>query len=182
MTTATKKPTAKKPASPKTSAQKTTTRKTTSKAAQQRNVKTVVLDSAYATVGLTETAVALLKAFPEKAPGTVKALREEAPVRVKNLSSQAPQQVAERFQSLTGQSRARVLDLRTEAEKQLDTYAGRGREVVGKVLGSATTKRALDQTRVARSQVKAAATSVRKAVGASADAAEHAAERIGETA
>lgn len=156
--------------------------KAAAKPAQERNVKTIVLDSAYATVGLTDTAVEVLKSLPTKAAE----LREEAPVRVKalrtSLTSEAPKQLTERFQTVTTQGKSTVEGLRGQVEQQLTSYAARGREVVGKVQNSAATKRAFEQSRVARSQVKAAATSVRKAVGATADAAESAADKAGTAA
>lgn len=196
MATATKstaqRKTARKPAA-KPASRGTTTRKTAPKSAakpapkavttaakpaQERNVKNIVIDSAYATVGLTDTAVEVLKSLPAKAAG----LREEAPVRVKAVTTQAPKQLTERFQTVTTQGRSTVTVLRGQVEQQITSYASRGREVVGKVQNSAATKRAMEQSRIARAQVKAAATSVRKAVGATADAAESAAEKAGTVA
>ena len=169
-------------ATAKTAAQKTQTKtktvKTAAKPAQERTVKNIVVDTAYATVGITDTAVEVLKSLPAKAAE----LREEAPVRVRTLTTDAPKQLTERFQAVTTQGKATVTGLRGTVETQIDTYASRGREVIGKVQNSAATKRALEQSRVARAQVKAAATSVRKAVGATADAAEVAAEKAGTVA
>lgn len=191
--TTTRKPAAKKPAArkTKTTAQKAKTSakstpkaaaKTATKPVQERTVKNIVIDTAYATVGLTDTAVEVLKSLPAKAAE----LREEAPVRVKTLSTtlttEAPKQVTARFQAVTTQSKATVTELRGQVESSIGSYADRGREVLGKVQNSAATKRALEQSRVARSQVKAAATSVRKAVGATADAAESAADKAGTVA
>jgi len=184
MATATKpKTTAKKPASKAKTAPKTTAAR--KPAAQkpavksvERTVKTVVVDSAYATVGLTDTAVAVLKSLPAKAAE----LREEAPVTLKSLRDQAPRQLTDRLHAVSEQGKATVEGLRHATEQQLDSYATRGRTVVDKVRGSAATKKALEQSRIARSQVKAAATSVRKAVGASADAVESAAEKAGTVA
>lgn len=171
-------------ATAKTAAQKTQTKtqtktvKTAAKPAQERTVKNIVVDTAYATVGITDTAVEVLKSLPAKAAE----LREEAPVRVRTLTTDAPKQLTERFQAVTTQGKATVTGLRGTVETQIDSYASRGREVIGKVQNSAATKRALEQSRVARAQVKAAATSVRKAVGATADAAEVAAEKAGTVA
>lgn len=195
--TTARKPAAKKPAArkTKTTAQKAKTSakstpkstpkaaaKTATKPAQERTVKNIVIDTAYATVGLTDTAVEVLKSLPAKAAE----LREEAPVRVKTLSTtlttEAPKQVTARFQAVTTQSKATVTELRGQVENSIGSYADRGREVLGKVQNSAATKRALEQSRVARSQVKAAATSVRKAVGATAAAAESAADKAGTVA
>lgn len=180
MATATQ--TRKTPAKPKAT---TTARKPAQKPAQkpaakpapkpaERGVRDLVVDSAYATIGLTDSAVAVLKTLPLKAAE----LREEAPVIVKT----APKQATERVQAVAAQGKAVAAEFRTQADQRLGTLAARGREVVGKVQNSAATKRALDQSRIARSQVKAAATSVRKAVGAGVQAAEVAADKVGVTA
>lgn len=178
MATATQ--TRKTPAKPKPKAT-TAARKPVQKAAQkpapkpaERGVRDLVVDSAYATIGLTDSAVAVLKTLPLKAAE----LREEAPVIVKT----APKQATERVQAVAAQGKAVAAEFRTQADQRLGTLAARGREVVGKVQNSAATKRALDQSRIARSQVKAAATSVRKAVGAGVQAAEVAADKVGATA
>ena len=55
---------------------------------------------------------------------------------------------------------------------------GRGRDLTGRIAKAAPTKKAVDRTRTARSQAKAAATSVRKAVRANATAARSAAEKV----
>lgn len=55
---------------------------------------------------------------------------------------------------------------------------GRGRDLTGRIAKAAPTKRAADRTRTARSQAKAAATSVRKAVRANATAARSAAGKV----
>ncbi|HYP23001.1 MAG TPA: hypothetical protein VEV43_05460 [Actinomycetota bacterium] len=55
---------------------------------------------------------------------------------------------------------------------------GRGRDLTGRIAKAAPTKRAVDRTKTARSQAKAAATSVRKAVRANATAARSAAEKV----
>lgn len=178
MATATQ--TRKSPAKPQAKAKPATTaaRKPAAKPAAKpavknvdRGVRELVVDSAYATIGLTDSAVAVLKSLPLKAAE----LREEAPVIVKT----APKQATERVQAVAAQGKAVATGLRTQAEQQLGTLAARGREVVGKVQNSAATKRALDQSRIARSQVKAAATSVRKAVGAGVQAADVAADKVG---
>lgn len=55
---------------------------------------------------------------------------------------------------------------------------GRGRDLSGRIGKSAPTKQAVERTRTARSQAKAAATSVRKAVRANATAARSAAGKV----
>lgn len=57
-------------------------------------------------------------------------------------------------------------------------FVARGRDLSGRIGKAAPTKRAVDRTRTARSQAKAAATSVRKAVAANATAAKSAAQKV----
>ena len=57
-------------------------------------------------------------------------------------------------------------------------FVARGRDLSGRIAKAAPTKRAADRTRTARSQAKAAATSVRKAVRANATAARSAAGKV----
>lgn len=76
-----------------------------------------------------------------------------------------------------------VVDKVKDVRKVVDpsVYAGlvdRGRDLTGRIAKAAPTKRAVDRTRTARSQAKAAATSVRKAVKANATAARSAAEKV----
>ena len=61
-------------------------------------------------------------------------------------------------------------------------FVSRGRDISGRIGKSAPTRRALDRTRTARSQAKAAATSVRKAVRANATAARSAAGKVARSA
>lgn len=61
-------------------------------------------------------------------------------------------------------------------------FVARGRDISGRIGKSAPTRRAIDRTRTARSQAKAAATSVRKAVGANATAARSAAGKVARSA
>ena len=55
----------------------------------------------------------------------------------------------------------------------------RGEKLAGSIGRSAYTKRAIDQAKTARSQVKAATTSVRKAAGTTAEATKQAAKKVG---
>jgi len=57
-------------------------------------------------------------------------------------------------------------------------FVARGRDVSGRIAKAAPTQKAADRTRTARSQAKAAATSVRKAVKANATAARSAAGKV----
>lgn len=56
----------------------------------------------------------------------------------------------------------RVIDLPSQISKTYGDLTSRGEKVVKRVSRSAPTKRAIEQTKVARSRVKAAATTIRK--------------------
>ena len=74
---------------------------------------------------------------------------------------------------------AKVKDARRIVDPSLySDFVARGRDISGRIGKSAPTRRAIDRTRTARSQAKAAATSVRKAVRANAAAARSAAGKI----
>jgi hypothetical protein len=62
--------------------------------------------------------------------------------------------------------------------KAVEGLAARGEKLVGSIRGSAYTSRAAHQTKVARSQVKAATTSVRKAVDTTTAAAREAVKKV----
>jgi hypothetical protein len=65
-----------------------------------------------------------------------------------------------------------------ELSKTYDRLASRGAKLRRNIRSSGPAKRALAQTKVARRQVKAAATSVRKAFGDSTEAAKTAAKKV----
>jgi hypothetical protein len=141
----------------KTQAKKTaqTARKATTAAKKtsvqaERTVRSLVTDGAYAALGLGDAAVAAAKGLPAQ----LERLRKEAPKAVGTA--------------------------RGQAEKEFDAYAKRGRNMLQSVRTNAATKRALEQSKVARTQVKAATTSVRRAFGQSVEAAETAAQKIGD--
>ena len=64
---------------------------------------------------------------------------------------------------------------RQKGEKLYNDFVTRGRKLSTSIKNARPTKQAVEQTKVARSQVKAAATSVRKAVGANVKATRSAA-------
>ena len=66
-----------------------------------------------------------------------------------------------------------------QVTKSYDRLATRGAKVRKSIRNSGPAKRAVAQTEVARTQVKAAATSVRKAFGESAGAAKSTAKKVG---
>lgn len=64
---------------------------------------------------------------------------------------------------------------RKKSEKMYKDFVKRGHKLSTSIKNARPTKQAMEQTKVARSQMKAAATSVRKAVGANAKATRSAA-------
>jgi hypothetical protein len=66
-----------------------------------------------------------------------------------------------------------------QLSKTYDQFASRGARLRKNIRNSGPAKRAVSQTKVARRQVKAAATSVRKAFGDSSEAAKTAAKKVG---
>jgi hypothetical protein len=72
-----------------------------------------------------------------------------------------------------------AVDPRGKVMKAYDGLAKRGEELVSSIRRSAPTQRAVEQARTARSRVKAATTSVGKAVDATAQATRSAAKKVG---
>jgi transposase len=108
----------------------------------------------YALIGAGEAAVEAGKALLTRARGV------------------KPEEVQHRLSASATTSRKWVTKRYTSWEK-------RGERLAKQISKSAPAKRAADQTKQARSQVKAAATSIRKAVGAQADAAKSTAKKVG---
>jgi Rho termination factor, N-terminal domain len=118
----------------------------------QRAVRGLIVESAYATVGLGGAAVELARSIDR--------LRMEVPGQVRQLVDQG---VA------TGRS---LPDL---AGREFEGLARRGRDLVGAIRTSNATQEAVHRTRTARSRVKAAGTSVGRAAEGAVEAAEQAA-------
>lgn len=91
----------------------------------------------------------------------------------------AGQLVAEKTRDLLGRAWAVAHSPGKTAVRTYQDLAERGERIAGSIRRSAYTRSAFDQTRNARSQVKAASTSLRKAAGTSATAARQAARKIG---
>ncbi len=68
--------------------------------------------------------------------------------------------------------------LSVDVFKTVEGLATRGEKLVGSIRGSAYTKRAIDQRKVARAQIKSARTSVRKAVETTTAAAREAVKKV----
>jgi hypothetical protein len=120
-------------------------------------------DGGYATIGATDAAVSYVRGVGTRA--------NEARGALRSLKLPTPTEVTE---SLRG--------LGADVEEQFGSLAGRGREVVGSLQGNRATKTAVERGRVARSQVKAATTSVQRAGAAAVDAVDEAADRVGDRA
>lgn len=91
---------------------------------------------------------------------------------VKKARGVKPQEVQERLVTSADTSFRWVT-------KRYASWARRGQRLTNQVGNSAPAKRAAQQTKQARSQVKAATTSIRKAVGAQGDAVKSAAKKVG---
>ena len=137
----------------KTSAQRTTRSAEATARSAERTARTIVLDSAYATVGLADTAAAFVRTLPVKATERVGEVPTRVPALVRGLSEETPKLVDERLTSL-----------RSRAESEFDTLAGRGRTIIESVQRNTNAQQAREQVRVARKQVAAAAGDIRNAV------------------
>jgi hypothetical protein len=124
------------------------------------DVRTALAEAAYAGVGLTDAALAIARDLPQR----LEALRQQAPALLQELPTRARTEVADELEG---------------ARTALGDYTSRGRQVVGSIRDAAATRRALGQTEIARSQAKAAVTSIRKAVEQGQEVLEVATGRLG---
>ncbi|HVM19620.1 MAG TPA: Rho termination factor N-terminal domain-containing protein [Egibacteraceae bacterium] len=146
----------------KNNTQRTATQARAAGQAAQRTVKTVVTDAGYAAVGLSDTAIAFARTLPTKLQS----------VDTTKLVEDAPRKVEDRFETL-----------RRNAEREFDVLAERGRNIVTTLSAKNTAgQRAAEQARTARQQLKAATTSLRKAVFSGAEAVESTVESAGRQA
>jgi hypothetical protein len=125
-----------------------------------RSTVSLLRDGGYATIGATDVAVSYVRGVSARA--------HEAGTSLRALKLPSPTDVT-----------ASLRGLGAEVEEQFTSLAGRGREVVGSLQRGRATQAAVDRARVARSQVKAAATSVQRAGAATAEAVDEAAGRLG---
>jgi hypothetical protein len=133
----------------------------------ERNVRTLVRDSAYVTLGVGDLAVSIVRNFGEKAAE----LRAEAPNTIK--SGVHPRQVSARVER-------RLERLRSGATSEYERLNERGRSLAEGIQTSSSTRKAFDQVGTARSQVKAATTSVTRASKLVGEAAEDSVEKVGD--
>lgn len=133
----------------------------------QRSLRTVLRNSAYATVGAGDLAVSVLRDLNKKAAE----VRAEAP---EHFRAQVD------VRQFPARIEAGVERVRVDATREFDRLSARGRELVESIQRSSTTRKAVDQIGTARSQVKAAATSVTRAGKLATDAVEETAEKVGD--
>lgn len=131
------------------------------------DVKAALTDTAYATVGAGDLAISTARELPQR----LVALRNERIAQIKK----APTLVKEAPAKLQAELNDGIGTVRDE----ITSFATRGRKVAKSVSNSKSTKQALSQTETARSQVKGAVTSIRKALEQGQDAVGDAAQRIG---
>lgn len=119
----------------------TTKRTSTSKATtevHERDPKVIAVDTAYAFAGIGTDAVRVARTLPER----TKSLRD--------------------IDGRRADVEKRVREIRDRVEQRFDEKASEGRTVVDDLLGNPQVKTVVDQAKTARSQVKAAITSIRK--------------------
>jgi hypothetical protein len=128
----------------------------------QRRLRSLLTDSAYATIGAGGAAIEFVRSIDR--------IRIDAPKQARDLGKDAPA----RLRQLREQSMTNARELRGQAGKEFDGLAKRGRELVGSIRGSDAAKQAASQVRAARSRVKAAGTSSGRAAADSAAAVKRA--------
>ena len=133
----------------------------------QHSLRTILRNSAYATVGAGDLAVSVLRDLNKKAAE----VRAEAPDQLKAQVD---------VRQFPARIEAGVERVRVDATREFDRLSARGRELVESIQRSSTTRKAVDQIGTARSQVKAAATSVTRAGKLATDAVEETAEKVGD--
>lgn len=133
----------------------------------ERNVRNIVRDSAYVTLGVGDLAVSIVRNVGEKAAE----LRAEAPNTLKTQVD--PRQVSARIER-------RLEQILNGATTEYERLGVRGRSLVEGIQTSRSTRKAADQVGNAQSQMKAAATSVARASKLVGDAAEESVERVGD--
>jgi hypothetical protein len=147
---------------------------TTSRSSTRRSLPGLLVDSAYAYVGLGSAWVELVR--------SVDRVRVQAPRQALTIAGQVPGHLRDAgdrgvtsVRNLVEQSVQTTRDLPVRASREFDDLARRGRDLVGSIRSNAATRQAVDRARTARSRVKAAGTSVSRAAEGAAEAAGEAA-------
>jgi hypothetical protein len=140
----------------------TSTQRNRERAERTQRLRSLLTDSAYATIGAGGAAVEFVRSIDR--------IRVDVPKQARELGKEAPA----RLRQIGEQGASSARELRDQAGKEFDDLAKRGRDLVGAVRGSAAAKQAASQVRAARSRVKAAGTSSGRAAGDSATAVKRA--------
>jgi hypothetical protein len=177
--TATKKASAKKAttkkSTAKTATKKSTARKRTTKRVplHEREPRTLIEDAGYATAGVVNDTVELLRELPSKLQGwrgQATKVAKDAPERVKDLRTEAPAKVESTVKDVRDRVSKDVDVWLKTFEQKFDGKAAEGRKIADELKSDDRVKKVLDQTGNTRSQVKAAFTSVIKTGEVAAEA------------
>jgi hypothetical protein len=147
---------------------------TTHEPSSRRSLPGLLVDSAYASIGLGSAWVQFARSIDR--------LRVQAPRQANTIAGQVPDRLRDAgdrsvtsVRHLLDQGVRTTRDLPVRAGHQFDDLARRGRDLIGSIRSAAATREAIDRARTARSRVKAASTSVSRAAEGAAEAAERAA-------
>jgi hypothetical protein len=147
----------------------------------QRSIRSLLADSAYATIGAGGAAIEFVRSIDRVRAEQARNLGKDAPNQLRQLREQsvagarsAIDNGVTSVRTLREQATKELDTLREQATKEFDGLAKRGRGLVGSVRDSAAVRQAVGQTRTARSRVKAAGTSVGRAAEDTAKAVDRA--------
>jgi hypothetical protein len=147
----------------------------------QRSIRSLLADSAYATIGAGGAAIEFVRSIDGVRAEQARNLGKDAPNQLRQLREQsvagarsAIDNGVTSVRTLREQATKELDTLREQATKEFDGLAKRGRGLVGSVRDSAAVRQAIGQTRTARSRVKAAGTSVGRAAEDTAKAVDRA--------
>ena len=147
----------------------------------QRSIRSLLADSAYATIGAGGAAIEFVRSIDRVRAEQARNLGKDTPNQLRQLREQsvagarsAIDNGVTSVRTLREQATKELDTLREQATKEFDDLAKRGRGLVGSVRDSAAVRQAVGQTRTARSRVKAAGTSVGRAAEDTAKAVDRA--------
>jgi hypothetical protein len=144
----------------------------------QRSLRSLLVDSAYATIGAGGAAIEFVRSIDRASTEQARNLGKDAPNLLRQLREQgvanARSAIDNGVRTLREQGVNGARDLRDQASNGFDDLAKRGRGLVGSVRDSAAVRQAAGQARTARSRVKAAGTSTGRAAQDTAKAADRA--------
>jgi hypothetical protein len=147
----------------------------------QRSIRSLLADSAYATIGAGGAAIEFVRSIDRVRAEQARDLGKDAPNQLRQLREQSVASARSAIdngvtsvRTLREQATKELDTLREQATKEFDGLAKRGRGLVGSVRDSAAVRQAVGQTRTARSRVKAAGTSVGRATEDTAKAVDRA--------